>query len=40
VMNTWTGNPNWGGGPPAKDATTIYDWVHFYPDASSVPTSH
>jgi hypothetical protein len=40
VMNTWTGNPNWGGGPPAKDATTIYDWVHFYPDVSSVPTSH
>ena len=40
MMNTWTGNPNWGGGPPAQDATTVYDWVHFHPDVSSVPTYH
>jgi hypothetical protein len=37
MMNTWTGNPNWGGGPPNQDATTLYDWVRFYPDVTSVP---
>jgi hypothetical protein len=37
MMNTWTGNPNWGGGPPTQDATTVYDWIHFYPDVSSMP---
>jgi hypothetical protein len=40
MMNTWTGNPNWGGGPPTQNATTIYDWVHFYPDVTSVPIFH
>jgi beta-glucanase (GH16 family) len=36
MMNTWTGNANWGGGPPAKDAITVYDWVKYYKDATSV----
>lgn len=37
MMNSWTGNKNWGGLPPAKDAITIYDWVKFYPNVTSVP---
>ncbi len=37
MMNTWTGNADWGGGPPAVDATSAYDWVKFYPGATSVP---
>jgi beta-glucanase (GH16 family) len=31
MMNTWTGNPNWGGGPPTQKATSVYDWVAFHP---------
>lgn len=37
MMNAWSGNPNWGGGPPATDATHVYDWVRFYKDATEVP---
>ena len=38
MMNTWSsGNPNFGGGPPAQDATSVYDWVKFYPNATSIP---
>ena len=37
MMNTWTGKPNWGGGPPKADATTYYDWVKFWPDVVSLP---
>jgi hypothetical protein len=37
MMNTWTGSPTWGGGPPVADATTHYDWVRFWPDATAVP---
>jgi hypothetical protein len=37
MMNAWTGNPNWGGGPPTQDATTVYDWVKFYAGATSIP---
>jgi beta-glucanase (GH16 family) len=36
MMNTWTGAPDWGGGPPTADATTAYDWVKFYPGATAV----
>jgi len=36
MMNTWTGDPNWGGGPPTQNATTIYDWVKFYDNATAV----
>ncbi len=36
MMNTWTGNPNWGGGPPDHVATTIYDWVWFTPGATHI----
>lgn len=36
MMNSWTGNVNWGGNAPAQDATTVYDWVKFYPNATSV----
>jgi beta-glucanase (GH16 family) len=37
MMNSWTGNKNWGGLPPTEDAITIYDWVKFYPNVTSVP---
>jgi hypothetical protein len=37
MMNAWTGNANWGGGPPTKDATSAYDWVKFYANATEVP---
>jgi beta-glucanase (GH16 family) len=37
MLNTWSGISNFGGGPPSQAATTVYDWVKFYPDASCVP---
>jgi beta-glucanase (GH16 family) len=37
MMNAWTGNPDWGGGPPAQDARTVYDWVKFWPGATTIP---
>lgn len=37
MMNSWTGNKDWGGGPPTNDATTVYDWVKFYKDAPAIP---
>lgn len=37
MMNAWTGNPDWGGGPPAQDAHTVYDWVKYWPGATSIP---
>ena len=39
MMNTWTGNPYWGGGPPTQQATSVYDWVNFYPNVTFVPGS-
>ena len=36
MVNAWTGNPNWGGGPPAKKATSMYDWIRFYPGATAI----
>lgn len=37
MANAWTGNPNWGGGPPAQRATSTYDWIKFYPDVTVIP---
>jgi beta-glucanase (GH16 family) len=37
MMNAWTGNENWGGGPPTEDATVVYDWVKFYDGLTSLP---
>ena len=37
MANTWTGNPNWGGGPPDKRATTAYDWIRFTAGVSRIP---
>jgi hypothetical protein len=31
MANTWTGNPDWGGGPPARQATTVYRWMKYTP---------
>jgi beta-glucanase (GH16 family) len=37
MMNAWTGNPNWGGGPPAQDVHAVYDWVKYWPGATGIP---
>jgi len=37
MADTWTGNPEWGGGPPTADATTVYDWIKFYEGVTAVP---
>jgi len=29
MMNAWSGNANFGGGPPTQNSTSVYDWVHF-----------
>lgn len=39
MMNTWTGNSNWGGGPPTQQATTIYKWVKFSDRTLDIPPS-
>lgn len=36
MANTWTGNPNWGGGPPAQPATSEYDWIKYFPNATTI----
>ena len=38
MMNTWSGNAPFGGGPPAVDAISVYDWVKFWPGATSIQT--
>jgi hypothetical protein len=37
MMNTWTGNATWGGGPPTSTATSVYDWVKYWPGVTSPP---
>jgi len=37
MMNSWTGTKFWGGLSPTQDAVTVYDWVKFYPNVTSVP---
>ena len=37
MMNAWSGNANFGGGPPAQNSTTVYDWVHFTPYGETPP---
>ena len=37
MMNAWTGNANWGGGPPTQDASAVYDWVKFWPGVDKIP---
>src|SRR5262245_52607951 len=39
MMNSWTGNANWGGLAPTQDADSVYDWVKFWPNLTSVPGS-
>jgi hypothetical protein len=39
MMNSWTGNQNWGGLAPTQNADSVYDWVKFYENATSVPGS-
>lgn len=39
MMNAWTGNPSWGGGPPKQNATSYYDFVKFYDGVTEVITT-
>ena len=39
MMNSWTGNQFWGGLAPTTNADSVYDWVRFYENATSVPGS-
>ena len=32
MANTWSGNANWGGGPPSQVSTSYYDWMKFWPN--------
>jgi beta-glucanase (GH16 family) len=36
MANTWTGNPDWGGGPPSKQAGTVYEWIKYTAGADSI----
>jgi hypothetical protein len=35
--NAWSGNSTWGGGPPSAQVNCVYNWVKFWPNATSVP---
>ncbi len=37
MANAWTGNPNWGGGPPTQPAINSYGWIVYAPNATRVP---
>ena len=37
MMNAWSGNANFGGGPPAQNSRSVYDWVHFTPYGEPPP---
>ncbi len=37
LANEWTGNPNWGGGPPKADAVTTYDYARFGAGLPAIP---
>jgi hypothetical protein len=37
MANAWSGISSWGGGPPASNQTSYYDWFKFWPDVTSVP---
>ena len=32
MANTWSGNANWGGGPPSQVSTSYYNWMKFWPN--------
>jgi beta-glucanase (GH16 family) len=36
MANTWTGNPDWGGGPPGKQAATAYEWIKYTAGAADI----
>jgi beta-glucanase (GH16 family) len=40
MMNSWTGNPNWGGGPPNQNATSVYAWARFAKWIAPASASH
>jgi len=46
MLNHWTGNPGWGGGPPSLETFMYVDWVAYIPFGvaqpylSAKPTAH
>lgn len=36
-LNAWSGNSTWGGGPPSAQVNCVYNWIKFWPNATSVP---
>ena len=36
MANAWTGNSDWGGGPPSKQADTVYEWIKYTAGADSI----
>ena len=39
MANAWSGNASWGGGPPTATESGIYDYIEFWPNATS-PQTH
>src|SRR5262249_18798328 len=37
MANAWTGNPNWGGGPPTTQTNTYYQYLEYDAGANSIP---
>ncbi len=37
MANAWSGNTNFGGGPPSSQANCIYNWIKFWPNVSKIP---
>ena len=37
MANEWTGKSDWGGGPPATDAVSLYEWIRFDAGSTSIP---
>jgi beta-glucanase (GH16 family) len=35
--NAWSGDSTWGGGPPVAPVNCVYNWIKFWPNATSVP---
>jgi chitodextrinase len=39
MANAWSGDSSWGGGPPTATESGIYDYIEFWPNATS-PQTH
>jgi len=36
--NAWSGDPTWGAGPPNAQVNCTYNWIKFWPGATSIPS--